>query len=318
MHRFVKDLTVWTIALGIGAAPAASWAEKEGDGHGRDKNACEKTARLARGSCRSASSADLELETGKCVQSLQNGELRECKADALDAFREGNGECREQQEARIDLCRALDEGLYAPELDPADFVATIDNPFAPFGPGAHWVYEKEGEDGLERIEVDVLAETKTILGITATVVRDREFLDGELIEDTRDWLAQDSDGNVWYLGELSYEVEDGVIVSLSGSWEAGVDGAQPGLWMKADPQVGDVYRQELLLGEAEDYAEVLSLTDSQTVPAGSFTNCLRTRDASPLEPGNEENKVYAPGVGLVVEIDPESGERAELIEFDLP
>ena len=317
MQRFGRKIGVFALALGIAALPALGRSGDD-DEDGKGGSACLRTARLARGACKAESGAELGLETGKCLQSRDRGEVRECRADALESFRETNGECREQHEARVDLCKALGENVYDPELDPADFVPTIDNPFAPFAPGARWVYEKETDEGLERIEVEVLDETKEILGITATVVRDREFLDGELIEDTRDWLAQDADGNVWYLGELSYELEDGVIVSLEGSWEAGVGGAKPGLWMKSDPQVGDVYRQEFLLGEAEDFAEVLSLNDTQTVPVGTFTGCLRTRDASPLEPDNEENKVYAPGVGLIVEIDPESGERAELVEYELP
>jgi hypothetical protein len=262
MHRFVKQIAMFGAVLGLGALPGGALADHDDDGGA--KTACLRTANHARTACKAQSAADLGLETGKCLQSTDRSEVRECKEDAFGDFKEANAECREQREARVDLCEALDEGVYAPELDPASFVATIDNPFAPFAPGARWVYEKESDEGLERIEVEVLDETKTILGIVATVVRDQEFLDGELIEDTRDWLAQDEDGNVWYLGELSYSVEDGVIVGLEGSWQAGVDGAKPGLWMKADPQVGDVYRQEFLLGEAGDYAEVLSLTDRRS------------------------------------------------------
>jgi hypothetical protein len=317
MRRIVKRIVGIGLALGLAALPGIAASGDDDHEHGKG-TACARTARLARGACKAESGAELALETGKCLQSAQRSEVRECKDEAFDVFRETNAECREQQEARLDLCEALGENVYDPELDPADFGNPIDNPFAPFPPGAHWVYEKETDEGVERVEVDVLTETRVILGITATVVRDREFLDGELVEDTRDWLAQDDAGNVWYLGERSYEVEDGVIVSLEGSWEAGIDGAKPGLWMKADPRVGDVYRQEFLLGEAEDYAEVVSLNDSIVVPAGSFTGCLRTRDATPLEPDDEENKVYAPGVGLVAEIDPESGERLELLEYDLP
>ncbi len=308
MNRIINKLGAFALIVGIGALPSAALAG----------TACKKAASFAHGSCTAETRADLSLESGKCVNSDDKTEVRECKADALESFREAKLECRDQHEARVDLCRALDEDVYAPVIDPANFVATIDNPYAPFPVGGRWVYQKDGEEGVERVEVEVLDETRTILGVTTRVVRDREFLDDELIEDTVDWLAQDADGNVWYFGELSYEVEDGVIVSIEGSWEAGVDGAQPGLWMKANPQIGDVYRQEFLLGEAEDYAEVLSLTDTETVPEGTFTNCLRTRDATPLEPDAEENKLYAPGVGLVVEIDVESGERTELIELDLP
>ena len=133
-----------------------------------------------------------------------------------------------------------------------------------------------------------------------------------------DWLAQDVDGNVWYLGEVAQNFENGKFANLDGSWEAGVDGAKPGFWMKGDPAVGDVYRQELLLREAEDVGAVLSLSETVTVSAGSFAHCLQTRDATPLEPGVFGHNFYAPGVGLVLEVNPETGEQLELVEFSLP
>ena len=311
MQTVVTKLALLAAVSGLATVPATALAA---GGSG-----CAKAAKLARASCKLAAAADLNLEAGKCVQSSgSRSALRECRTDAAGGAREGKDGCRDQYDARIELCEALDEDTYAPALDPARFVETIDNPFAPFVPGSRWAYEQATDEGLERVEVEVTHETKSILGIAATVVRDRGFLNGELVEDTSDWLAQDDAGNVWYLGELSYTVEDGVIVGLEGSWQAGVDGAKPGLWMEASPQVGDVYRQELLLGEAEDYGEVLGLGVTETVPTGTYTGCLRTRDASPLEPDAVENKVYAPGVGLVVEIDVATGARSELVELDLP
>ena len=137
-----------------------------------------------------------------------------------------------------------------------------------------------------------------------------------MAEDTFDWFAQDKDGNVWYFGEDSKEYEDGKVVSTEGSWESGVDGAKPGIVMKANPQVGDAYRQEYYEDEAEDMAEVVSLNEAVSVPQGSFENCLKTKEWTPLEPDIVENKYYAPGVGLVMEVavEGESG-KVELLEI---
>ncbi len=204
---------------------------------------------------------------------------------------------------------------YDPVINPADFVAQINNQYLPMSPGTTFIYDGESEDGKEEIEVNVTHETKEILGVTCVVVRDRVWIDGELVEDTFDWFAQDKDGNVWYFGEDSKEYEGGKVVSTEGSWEAGVDGAKPGIIMKGNPQVGDAYRQEYYEDEAEDMAEVLSLNESISVPYGSFENCLKTQEWTPLEPDVVENKYYAPGVGVVLEVAVEGeSERVELVE----
>jgi hypothetical protein len=169
--------------------------------------------------------------------------------------------------------------------------------------------------------VEVLSETKTILGISATVVHDQVFAEGELIEDTFDWFAQDDDGNVWYLGEDSKELENGQVVSTEGSWEAGVNGAQAGIIMWADPaaHVGQEYRQEFAEGEAEDVAKVVAVSESVTVPFGSFSGCIRTEDRNPLESGSRENKVYCPDLGTAVEFPLNSPtERTELVNVTGP
>jgi len=205
---------------------------------------------------------------------------------------------------------------YDPVINPADFVAQIDNQYLPLTPGTTLIYEGEIEDGMERIEVEVTHETKDILGVTCIVVRDTVRVDGELVEDTYDWFAQDKDGNVWYFGEDSKEYEDGE-VDPAGSWEAGVDGAKPGIIMKASPQVGDAYRQEYYEDEAEDMAEVLSLNESVSVAYGLFDNCLQTQEWTPLEPDVVENKYYAPGIGVVLEVTVVGeSERVELIEVE--
>jgi hypothetical protein len=204
-----------------------------------------------------------------------------------------------------------------PEIDPENFADStdIDNPYMPLTPGTTYDYEGETEDGTETTEVFVSDDTKVILGVTCVVVEDRVYLDGELIEETFDWYAQDNEGNVWYFGEDSAEYEDGEIVSTAGSWEAGVDGAQPGIIMKADPRVGDSYRQEYYEGEAEDLAAVLALEQSVSVPYGDFDECLQTLDWAPLVANSNEYKYYAPGIGMVLESKEDGSEPVELISI---
>jgi hypothetical protein len=190
---------------------------------------------------------------------------------------------------------------YDPKIDPSDFVENINNPYMPLEPGTTLVYEGVSEDEKETDTVFVTNKTKEILGVTATVVRDVVTVEGEIAEKTFDWFAQDRYGNVWYLGEDSKDYENGKPESSSGSWEAGVDGAKPGIVMLGDPQVGDRYRQEYYEGEAEDFGQVLKLGESVDVPYGSYDNVLVTKDWTPLEPKVLENKYYAKGVGVVYE-----------------
>ena len=209
-----------------------------------------------------------------------------------------------------------DGGDYAPDLDPADFVASVDNPYFPLVPGTKWVYEGEDDDETERVEVEVLEETRDIQGITATIVRDTVYVDGEIAEDTYDWFAQDKDGNVWYFGEDTHEYEDGKAVNADGAWEYGKDGALPGIVMLADPAVGDAYRQEYYEGEAEDMGEVLEVGVTTEIELGSYEDVLVTEDWNPLEPDVVEEKSYAPGIGLIREEKTVGGEGViELIEF---
>ena len=197
-------------------------------------------------------------------------------------------------------------------FDPANFSGhAIDNPFFPLTPGTTYVYEGTTDEGDEEIVVEVTTDVKVILGIACVVVHDTASIDGSLVEDTLDWFAQDDDGNVWYFGEDTKEIEDGVVVSTEGSWEAGVDGALAGIAMLAAPAVGVTYSQEFAAGVAEDMATVVGLGETETTPLGTFTGCVHTEDFSPLEPGIVEDKFYAPGVGLVLEVDAD-GNRIEL------
>ncbi len=208
-----------------------------------------------------------------------------------------------------------DGGRYRPAIEPSRFVKGIDNPYLPLKPGARWVYEGRSDGATERIEVVVTDETKTIEGIEAVVVRDTVTRDGVLFEDTTDWYAQDVDGNVWYLGEATEEHEDGK-VSTAGSWETGVKGAQPGIAMPARPKVGRAYRQEFAKGEAEDVAKVLRLGRTADVPAGSYRDVVVIEEWNPFDPKVLEEKSFAPGVGLVLEVQTAGGKgRNQLVEF---
>ena len=203
-------------------------------------------------------------------------------------------------------------------LDPADFTTEIDNPYWPMRPGTRWVYRETAPDGTrQRVVVTVTNRTKLLAnGITARVVRDTVTEDGQLVEDTRDWYAQDRDGNIWYLGEATTEFENGKPASTEGSWEAGVDGAQPGIALPANPTPGLEYRQEFYAGHAEDRASIVSLDEQAEVPAGHYRDVVMTRDVDPLKPRILEFKFYARGVGPVLAIGISGGDdREELVSL---
>ncbi len=202
------------------------------------------------------------------------------------------------------------------EVDATMFDAGVANPYFPLEPGTTSVYEGMSEDVPEHTEVTVTFDTKTILGVVCTVVRDTVSVDGEVVEDTLDWFAQDNVGNVWYFGEASADYEAGEVVSTEGSWEAGVDGAVPGIVMPADAVLGDPYYQEYAPGEAEDIGQIVAVDQTVTVAYGSFTDVIVTADTNPFEPGVVENKSYAPGIGLVLEEKVAGDEgRVELVEI---
>lgn len=208
------------------------------------------------------------------------------------------------------------EASYAPIINPADFVTGINHPYLPLIPGVTRTYEVKIADGLERIEVTTLSETRVIMGVTTMVVRDTAYLNGQVIEATYDWFAQDKAGNVWYFGEDVDNYENGVLVNHNGSWTAGVDGALPGIIMYANPadHLGEPYHQELYVGEAEDMAQVVALDESVTIPYGSFEHVLKTKDWTPLEPGQLAHKYYAEGVGFILEVKVEgASHRVELV-----
>ena len=186
-----------------------------------------------------------------------------------------------------------------PTFNPDNFVRAVDNRFFPLRPGTRYVYHGTEDGEVETNITIVTHDRKEILGISATVVFDRVFVHGELKEKTFDWYAQDRNGNVWYLGEDTKEFENGKVTSTEGSWQAGKDGAKPGIIMLAHPLVGESYRQEFLAGEAEDQARVVARGLDVTVPYGSFHDCIRTVEFTRLEPGVKEAKDFCPQVGFV-------------------
>ena len=213
----------------------------------------------------------------------------------------------------------LPQGDEPVELDPADFTTDIDNPYWPMEVGTRWSYREVDEEGVERrVVVVVTSKTKKLAnGITARVVRDTVTEDGDLVEDTFDWYAQDDQGAIWYLGEDTAEFEDGELVSREGSFEAGVDGALPGIIMPANPEPGMRYRQEYYEGEAEDNGAVLGIKEMAEVPYGQFDGVLLTRDTSVIEPDVLEYKLYARGVGPVLVLGVSGGGgREELLDVD--
>lgn len=189
---------------------------------------------------------------------------------------------------------------YRPAIDPAQFVEKIDNRYLPLTPGSRWVYQGEVDGERERIELEVTTERKTILGISAVGVRDTNYVNDERTASTTDWYAQDRGGNVWYLGENTQTFENGAPAGTEG-WEAGIDGAQPGIFMPAHPTIGTAYRQAFRRGQVEDSAEVLRTGVAHTTGLASYTDVIVIRGWSRLDPEIIEEKYYAPGVGKIYE-----------------
>jgi hypothetical protein len=288
----------------------------------RDGGVCSRTAEVARTACGHAASDTYWIAVGRCLNTSDADKRAECLEEAEDARTEDRALCAAQFEARDDLCDALGEAPYDPPFDGRDFVDPLEigksiapNRFFPLVPGSQWVYRSPSETNV----VDVLGKVKRIAGVPCTVVHDVVKQNGETIEDTIDWFAQNVDGSVWYCGEQTQESNDGRVFDVSGSWRAGEDEARPGLIMPAAPHAGRTYRQEFALGEAEDAARIRTVSGSASVPAASCSGtCVVTREFTPLEPDAREDKYYAPGIGLILSVDRTTGERLQLIRYRIP
>lgn len=291
---------------------------------------CRAGAQLLRYACAADLRDSFFTARAQCLDTAAPDEA--CTEAAEEEFDAAGEECREIFSARIELCEAVDDAPYEPPfgalfapnfVDPTQIGnGIVPNPYFPLVAGNRWVYANIDET----IVVEVLGETKLIDGITCVTVRDVVTEDDVPVEVTDDWYAQDVAGNVWYCGEISQSLElfDGddpeiaELVELAGSWKHGRDAAKAGLLLPFAPAPGEVIRQEVKYTDAEDVIEVLSVTATETAIGGSCTDtCLQTRDYTPLDPDpdSEEEKFYAPGIGLIVEVKPSTGDRLELIEF---
>lgn len=303
-----KGLMAWAAFSLAGLACGCNSVEQNPSG-----DSCTLTAQAVLKACGLSVKEDFWIAIGDCANVSDATERQTCAEEANTALGDAIDECAVQFNARQAACGKLGPAPYDPVIDPSNFVAVIDNHYFPLTPGTTFIYEGQTEQGLEHDEFFVTHNTKVILGVTCIEVRDTVMVDGELTEDTLDWFAQDTDGNVWYFGENTHELVGGLITTIDGTFTGGVDGAKPGIIMKAHPTVGDFYRQEFDLGNAEDFAEVISLTESVTVPAGSYDQCLKSQETTPLEPDLLEHKFYAPGVGNVLTVDANTGDRVELV-----
>ena len=291
---------------------------------------CSSAAVSMRQACAVDVIDDILEGTAICTDIADDDDRNDCLADVELDKDENEEECEAVFDARLELCADLNDAAHEPMFGTdfaADFVNPLDigstvpaNPWFPLVTGNRWVYE--GVD--ETIEVVITDQTKLIDGITCVVVIDTVSEDGVVVEITGDWYAQDLTGNVWYCGEISrnFEVfagdvpEEPELVDIDGSWKAGRDGSEAGILLPFAPVVGETIRQELAYGEAEDVVRIESLDATETTPGGACDgDCLMTTDFTPLEPGVAENKFYAPGLGLIVEVDLETGDRVELVEF---
>lgn len=317
------------LSFSAGGARADSWNNQE--------EACYQTTDTMRTACAADALDDLYINYAKCINSDDPGQ---CKRDARADYAEARSECRDQAESRDELCDRLpDTGPYVVDLDPANFNGgcPAGNSWYPLVPGTVTTFVNETVGEEETIIVQVLDETRDIEGIDAITVRDTVYEGlpdmngeptGDRIEDTDDYYAIANNCDVWYLGELSQSFDDGYLESLDGSFISGVDDAQPGIVMLANPMVGDVYRQEFALGDAEDAAEVLSLATDIYNENGELVEfdddafncdggCLKTEDFIGNDAEDIEHKFYKEGVGVVAEQTPDGEVVSKIIGLEV-
>jgi hypothetical protein len=314
----------------LGARAPADDLERDLDSSGAY---CSATAAALFKACGFEVRDDAAKAAAICLNISDPEERRECRAEARDARAEGEKTCRRQKRWRLAACERLGEERYDPEFDPGAFDdprhPTHPNPYFPLQVGSAWEYR----GGDEVNTVGVLDRTKLIDGVNCLVVNDQVFKKGDLVEDTDDWYAFAKDGSVWYCGEevKDFESFDGdhprlpELVSIDGSFKAGREGDKPGIIFQASPREGQAYLEEFSLANAEDVTEVLSTTYElgadpeldrfvpgplvQLLCAG---DCVVTKNYSLLEPGVVARKYYARGIGVFLEVDPDSGEVVRL------
>jgi len=189
------------------------------------------------------------------------------------------------------------------------FSTLIDHDFFPLPVGLALVLEGEDDGETIRVEISVPGDTEVVAGVETLVMVETEYEDDELVEVSRNFVAQAADGTVCYFGEDVDDYEDGNIVSHEGAWRAGENGYQAGILMPAVPLVGDAYYQEYAPGLAEDMGEIVAFGEAISVPAGEFDDTMTVEDCNPLEDAETDEKVYVRGIGLAID------EEAQLISY---
>jgi len=215
--------------------------------------------------------------------------------------------------ATLALPAATRAATVLPDFSAATFIpgAPVTNPYFSLLPGATAEFRAEyvahGETVVEEFTRTVLFERRDIAGIDAVVVQDSSYEDGVLVEDTFDFYAQDTDGNVWYLGEdvtnYLYDKKGNFLGTDSESaWRTGVNGALPGYAMPADLTLGFTYYQEFApLDAALDIGTTFATDVTLDTIFGELTGVLQVLETSEAEKKARGFKYYAPGIGLVQE-----------------
>jgi hypothetical protein len=282
-----------------------------------ETNICQLSSQKELRSCRTEAQSTLQLALAQCDNVPDPPGRAACKQQAFASQKDALSLCDDRFSQRQRICQKLGPGPYGPVIDPANFVTVIDNLYFPLTPGTTLIYEAQTSEGFEHHEFTVTHNTETILGVTCVQIHNPVTLDGQLTGDTLDYFAQDKGGNVWFFKDDSVGLSGGRVVDLEGSWTGGVNGASPGIQAEAHPAVGDFYRQDFLLGTAEDVAQVLNLDTTVTVPAGTFQHCVKIEERTGLEPSELEHKFYCPGIGLVLRVDLVTGDRLPLVEIKM-
>jgi hypothetical protein len=335
-NAFFMGLVTRVMLLLLATAISSLLDSARAADHGHD-NACAETSTLAQTACYKAAAEAYNLALGTC-ENRPEGEQSTCEREATHEQAHARGECDDQYQARQDVCEELGGGPYNPPIVPGNFVDPGNSPQHPYFPLHPRTYTYKSflngtGKAIEQDVVQVTNKTQDILGISCRVVRDivTDVETNLVTEDTTDWYALDKQGTVWYCGEIAQQYEDGILVSIDGSWRADKEGAKPGQIMLANPQAGDVYRQEFALSEAEDVARVIGKVQlsilQQTYPVlnklpdslqKTDLELLHTQDFSALEPGSVlenqyEDKYYAPGVGLILTIANDGTQTQEVL-----
>ncbi|MBK7948417.1 MAG: hypothetical protein IPK00_06660 [Deltaproteobacteria bacterium] len=326
-----------SLTLLIGAIPLAA---QEADARPRkNPRYCTQTADLQDKACVAEKRDDYYVARAICANVVDETERADCTEEATTEWRSGLEDCDDVTEAREDLCELVGEQRYEPAFLPQSFDDPMNpshpNPWFPLPAGGHWTFT----DGTETIDIDVLDKTKNVAGVTCLVVRDVVRGDGQPIEDTDDWFAIHANGDVYYCGENTRDYEtfagddpvEAELVSIDGSFKAGVDGAKAGIVFPGDPQPGRTDRQEWSPSNAEDAATIVSRTYrfgasselDQLVPRAlaellcSAGDCVVTKEFTPMDPEHIEYKYYARGVGRFLEVNRDAGTAVQLIECNV-